>query len=78
MEDFFVTVDDLHACPYGGGYGYCHKGTREFFKKYNLDWQEFCFGKGVPASVLFKINDQLGVELAKFAWNQRKKKLRTE
>lgn len=77
MEDFFITPSDLHACPYGGGYGYCHKGAREFFKKYDLNWQEFCFGKGISASKLLKTGDQLAVQLVKFAYNQ-KEKLRTK
>lgn len=49
---------------------YCSKGTREFFKKHDLDWNKF-LSEGIPAEELEATGDFMAIEVTKVARNGR-------
>ena len=46
--------------------GYCAKGARAFFARYDLDWSAF-LREGLPASTLEATGDALAIKLAQRA-----------
>jgi len=55
-----VTHADLKALRY------CNKGTRDFFKRHNLDWSEFIVN-GLHESHFINTGDAMAVHLVEFA-----------
>lgn len=50
--------------------GMCSKGTREFFKRHSLDWQEF-LKNGIEAAKLEATGDAMAIEVVRVAKNGR-------
>jgi len=55
-----VTHSDLRALRY------CNSGTRDFFKRHNLDWSDFV-KNGVSEEQLINTGDAMAVQLVEFA-----------
>lgn len=55
-----ITHNDLRALRY------CNNGTREFFRRHNLDWSEF-IKNGLPESEFLNTGDAMAVRLVDFA-----------
>lgn len=65
MKDFLVTVKDARCVKY------CKNGTKEFFKRYNLDWDEFV-KVGVSSKKLLDTGDAMAAEVVEVAHGRRK------
>ena len=48
----------------------CSHGAREFFKRHNLDWQDF-LKNGISAEKLIQLNDAMANQVVKVAQNGR-------
>jgi hypothetical protein len=59
-----VTHDDLKALRY------CNKGTRDFFKRHNLDWSEFIVN-GLHETQFIKTGDAMALQLVEFTRGRR-------
>lgn len=59
-----VTHRDLRALRY------CNNGTREFFRRHNLDWSEFV-KNGLPEEQFTATNDAMAIRLVEFAREHR-------
>lgn len=55
-----VTMQDIRAA------GMCRRGTKAFFDRHGLDWDEFRRG-GVPAEVLEATGDAMAIRVAEVA-----------
>jgi hypothetical protein len=55
-----VTHDDLKALRY------CNKGTRDFFKRHNLDWSDFV-KNGISEEQLINTGDARALQTVEFA-----------
>jgi hypothetical protein len=55
-----ITIRNTAGCKY------CSKGVREFFKKYNLDYNEFV-KNGVEEEVLLGTGDSMAKRVVEFA-----------
>ena len=64
MEDFLVTVKDARSVLY------CKEGTKEFFKRYKLDWDKFV-KVGVSAQLLLDTGDAMAKEVVEVAHGRR-------
>jgi hypothetical protein len=47
-----VTVADMRSC------GYCSRGSRDFAKRYGLDWGQFV-ASGIQAEILLALGDAM-------------------
>lgn len=47
-----VTVADMRAC------GYCSRGSRDFAKRYGLDWGQFV-ASGIQSEILSALGDAM-------------------
>lgn len=62
-----VTVQHLHTVPtWNGRLGFCHSMSREFFKRYGLDWRGF-LEHGIDEELLLATGDALAITLVKHA-----------
>ena len=60
-------MEHLRSIPgYGPKPGFCAKGARAFFIRYDLDWQQFRH-EGLPADNLLQTGDALAVALVEWA-----------
>jgi len=64
MNEVRVTMRHVRAA------GMCSSGAREFFKRYNLNWQDF-LKNGIPAKTLIEIGDAMALQVVKVAENGR-------
>lgn len=55
-----VTINHIRA------YGYCAKGARNFFKSYQLDWQDF-LKSGIESDRLLSTHNALATSLVQYA-----------
>lgn len=68
IDDFIVTLEHLHSVPdVGGRTGYCHRGARQFFNRYQLDWAAFVQTGGISANELLATGDALAIKLVEHA-----------
>lgn len=44
----------------------CSGGARRFFRKHDLDWQQF-LREGIPAQTLIEIGDAMGLKVVEVA-----------
>ena len=51
-----VTMRDVRACKM------CARGAREFFKKHDLDWQDF-IKNGIECEKLEALNDAMAMRV---------------
>ena len=65
MEDFLVTIKDARSIKY------CKKGSRKFFKRYNLDWDEFV-KIGISAKQLLDTGDAMAERVVEVAYGRRR------
>lgn len=65
-EEIIVTVRDLRASKM------CKKGTEVWFKKYNLDFLDFC-QNGISSKVIESCNDAMGMKVVEAAYKRREK-----
>ncbi|MCP8465183.1 hypothetical protein NK553_14620 [Pseudomonas sp. ZM23] len=62
-----VTVTHLHSVPtWTARQGYCHRATRAFFERHNLDWLEFV-RNGIDEEALTATGDALALRLVEHA-----------
>lgn len=62
-----ITVKHLYSVPtWTNKVGYCAKGARFFFKKYNLDWQDF-IKNGIDEELLIATNNALALHIVAYA-----------
>lgn len=62
-----VTVQHLHTVPtWNGRRGFCHSKSREFFKRHELDWQDF-LQNGIEEELLLATGDALALTLVEHA-----------
>ncbi|WP_435609933.1 hypothetical protein [Pseudomonas knackmussii] len=62
-----VTVQHLHTVPtWNGRQGFCHRSSREFFKRHGLDWQGF-LEHGIDEELLLATGDALAHILVEHA-----------
>lgn len=61
-----VTLADARAIVPGAKQQFCSKGIRLFFKKYGLDYQEFC-RSGINAEVLIATGDSMALQAVEVA-----------
>lgn len=58
-----ITIDHVAGCFY------CRKGTRAFFKKYNLDYLDF-LKHGIDEQILLALKDSMANRVVEFANGQ--------
>lgn len=56
MDDFIIRMPDIRACLM------CSRGSRKFFERHGLDWQDF-LKNGIPASKLEATGDHMALKL---------------
>lgn len=62
-----VTVQHLHTVPtWNGRQGFCHRMSREFFRRHDLDWQGF-LQHGIEEELLLATGDALALALVEHA-----------
>ncbi|PKL96782.1 MAG: hypothetical protein CVV18_00260 [Gammaproteobacteria bacterium HGW-Gammaproteobacteria-8] len=65
--DVIVTIAHLATVPgFSPRAGFCRKGGRRFFARYNLDWQLF-IRCGINAQQLLDTGDSLALALVEHA-----------
>ena len=64
----FITFDHLHGAPgLGVRPGLCHKGTRQFFARYNLDWNATIAAGGIDEEALIATGDAFALRVVAYA-----------
>jgi len=59
-EDIVVTMTDVRAAKM------CSGGARAFFKRYELDWQDF-LKNGISSKVLIELGDPMALQVVEVA-----------
>lgn len=55
-DDILIRMRDIRAAKM------CSRGSRQFFEKHNLNWQDF-LANGIPASKLEETGDHMALFL---------------
>ena len=56
-DDILITTRHIYTVPaWSGDIGFCARGARAWFARYDLDWSNFV-QNGLPASVLIEVGD---------------------
>lgn len=73
MDDFIVTVDDLHHVRnQAGGQGFCVRGMKAWAASHGIDFRDF-LENGIPASRLMATNDSIALELVESLRKEKNK-----
>lgn len=64
MNEVRVTMRHIRAA------GMCSAGTREFFKRHNLDWADF-LKNGIPAEKFLQTKDAMAIQVVRVAENAK-------
>ena len=64
MSDVRIRMEHIRAAKM------CSSGTRDFFKRYNLDWQDF-LKNGIDAEEFRKTKNELAMQVVRIAENGR-------
>lgn len=66
-----ITVQHLRTVPaWNKRIGYCAVASRKFFKRYNLDWQDF-INNGIDDSKLLATGNALAIHLVEHVKQQQ-------
>ncbi|PKM31724.1 MAG: hypothetical protein CVV07_01015 [Gammaproteobacteria bacterium HGW-Gammaproteobacteria-11] len=62
-----ITIQHLHSVPtWNGRQGFCHRASREFFQRHNLNWFEF-LNHGIDERLLVATGDDRALTLVQHA-----------
>lgn len=71
MEDFIVTVDDLHRARNEYSGAFCIPGLKTWANSNGLDFKKFVREGGIPASELLATGDALAIEMVEHLRKER-------